>query len=425
MSLTLLFCFLLSSFAFSCSSTPMPKGGTVNIPEDFFGIVHAGQTKSVEEYRLLDEMGAEWILATFYWSRIEEQKGTFDFSGYDDLVDTARKNNKKVAAVLAYATDWLFPEGKYKRYISSENVPYFLQYVEETIRHYKGRVDAWSIWNEPNFMFWDGSDKEFFELTKLTAQKIRETDPDAYILGGAFWRTPGAFIRKMHNAGALENIDAIAFHPYALNPEGSMKVYDNFLKVLSEINYHGPVWITEVGYPTGGRYPIIKTTPEKFPSYVVKTIAGTAARGARILLWYELFNAHNEREISKPNKTEDHYGLAYPDYSRKDGAWAYELCARYLPGSRYAQEFVQRENMPKSIVSFCFLEGVTGSNTLILWNDKNRLQTVNLSLAAQAFLHDISTGESLPLPAGAVLQIGKQPLFITWQGADVPRLTCP
>jgi len=403
----------------------MPTGGYVNIPEDFFGVVHAGETRSVEEYMLLDEMGVEWILATFYWSSIEGKKGTFDFTEYDDFVDTARKNGKKIVAVLAYATDWLFPEGKYKRYIAPENIPHYLHYVEETIRHYKGRVDVWSIWNEPNFMFWDGSDKEFFELTKLAAQKIRETDPDAYILGGAFWRAPGGFIRKMYEAGAMENIDALAFHPYALNPEGSMKVYDNFLKVLSEINYHGPVWVTEVGYPTGGRYPVIKTTLEKYPAYVVKTIAGSAARGARVLLWYQLFDGYNEGIVMKPNKTEDHYGLVYPDYDRKNGAWAYELCARFLPGSRYTPEFPQRENIPGNIVSFCFLGGLTGSNTLILWNDKNKTQKLNLFLFARALLHDISTGESRPLPAGTALEIGKQPLFITWQGAEVPRLTGP
>jgi len=422
MFLTSLFCVLLSFFAFSCSSTPVPKGGSVIIPEDFFGMVHAGQTRSVEEYMLLDEMGAEWILATFYWDSIEKQKGALDFSGYDDFVDTARENSKKVVAVLAYTTDWLFPGGKGKSYITPENIPYFLHYVEGTVRHFRGRVDAWCIWNEPNYMFWKGSNKDFFLLSKLAAEKIRETDPEAYIIGGAFWRAPAGFIRNMHKAGAMENIDALAFHPYAINPSGSMKVYDKFRKVLEEINYHGPVWITEVGYPTGGWYPT-SVSLEELPSHVVKTITGAAARGARTLLWYAFTDSYNEGEAPDANNSEQFFGLAYPDFNRKKGAWAYELCARFLPGSRYVPEFAQRENIPTNIVTFCFLEGITGDNTLILWNDKNRSQTVNLSLSAQAFLHDIATGETLP--AGTVLNVGKQPLFITWQGAEVPRLSFP
>ena len=422
MSLALLLSVLLSLFAFSCSSTPLPKSGSVKIPEDFFGIVHAGRTKSIEEYGLLNEMGVEWILATFYWNDIERQKGVFDFSGYDNYVDTAGKNNKKIIAVLAYTTDWLFPEAKNKQYISSENLPLFLRFVEETVLHYKGRVDAFSIWNEPNFIFWDGADKDFFELSSRTAQKIRETDPDVYILGGAFWRAPGGFIKKMYKAGAMENIDALAFHPYAVNPSGSMKVYDKFLKTLSEINYHGPVWITEVGYPTRGWYPT-RVSAEKQPSYVIKTITGAAIRGARVLSWYELFDTYNREDVPPFTlNSEKFFGLAYPDYSRKNGSWAYELCARFLPGSSYVPDFPRKENIPSNIVIFCFTGGKSGSNTLIIWNDKNRSQKVSLHLSAPALLHDISTGQNRNLPPETVLDAGKEPLFITWHGADVPLL---
>jgi hypothetical protein len=400
----------------------MPKGGSVIIPEDYFGVVHAGQTRSAEEYRLLDEMGVEWILATFYWSRIEEQKGIFNFSGYEDFVDTALRNNKKIIAVLGYETPWLFTKGKSKRYISPENIPLFLRFVEETVRHYKDRVDVWEIWNEPNFMFWKGSRKDFFELSRLTAMKIREFDPNAYILGGVFWRTPRGFIKDMHKAEAMENLDGLAFHPYAVNPEGSMKLYDKFLKILSEINYTGPVWITEVGYPTRGWYPT-RVSPEKQPSYVIKTIAGAAARGARVLSWYELFDAHNREEVPPYTMdSEKFFGLAYPDYSRKESAWAYELCARFLPGSRYAPEFPRKENIPSNIVSFCFMGGKSDANTLIVWNDRNRFQKVNLRLSTLALLHDITTGQNSYLPQETVLDVGKEPLLITWQGAEVPFL---
>jgi hypothetical protein len=387
-------------------------------------MVHAGQTVSAEEYRLLDEMGVTWILRTFNWDRIENQEGIFDFSVYDEYVDAAKQNNKKVLAVLGYEAPWLYPEGKSKKYISPENIPHYLRFVEETVRHFEGRVDVWEIWNEPNISFWKGTAKEFYELTRLTAIKIRETNPDAYILGGVFWRSPESFIKRMHKAGAMENLDGLAFHPYAVNPVGAMRIHDKFLKVLTKINYSGPVWITEIGYPTGGWYPS-KTSPEELPSYVIKTITGAAARGTRTLLWYCFFDTYNEHEVP-PNArmdSEEFFGLVYRNYQRKDGAWAYELCARYLPGSRYTPELPLREGIPDSIVSFCFLNGTSGDNTLILWNDKSRVRKVLLRLDAQALLHDISTGISRPLTPGAVLDIGKQPLVITWQGTTRPLLS--
>jgi hypothetical protein len=337
-------------------------------------------------------------------------------------VDTAISHGIKIVAVLGYEAAWLYPEGKSKKYISPENIPYFLRFAEEIVRHFQGRIDVWSVWNEPNIIFWKGSNKEFYELSRLTAQRIRETDPDAYIVGGVFFRDPKGFIKNMYKAGAMENLDALAFHPYAINPRGAMKVYDRFLSILSEINYSGPVWITEAGYPTGGWYPT-KVSLEEQPSYVVRTIVGAAARGARALLWYELFDSYNQGDSrTNTRDSEKFFGLAYPDYTRKNGAWAYELCARYLPGSRYSGELPIRENIPGNIVSFCFLESASGYNTLILWNDRNRTQTINLQLPEPALLHDITSGRNSPLPPETALDVGKQPLIITWQGTAPPRL---
>jgi hypothetical protein len=314
-------------------------------------------------------MGVKWILATFYWSNIEQEKGQFDFSYYDSYVDNGKKAGKKIVAILAYDVPWLFPDGKRHRYISPENIPLFLNFVEKTVEHFRGRINVWEIWNEPNFMFWTGSDREFFELAKLTARKIRETNPRVCILGGAFWRVPKSFIRAMFRAGALDDVDGLAFHPYAVNPESAVKLYDKFKSVLSEFNYSGPLWVTEAGYPTGGWYPTSVNEDEQ-PSYVVKTITGIAARGARTLLWYELFDSYNRGESPEPFNSEDYFGLVYPDYSRKKGFYAYSLCANHLAGKEYRPDLIENNNIPKTIISFYFT-GKEGNNTLVLWKTEN------------------------------------------------------
>jgi polysaccharide biosynthesis protein PslG len=403
---------------FSCASTPLPSGGQeVNIPEDFLGIVHAGQSLESKENEILDEMGCKWVLSTFYWHSIESQKDNFNYSHYDKIVNENKKQGRKIIALLGYGTDFSYPNGKNKKYISKEYLPFFLRYVEETVRHYKGQVDVWCIWNEPNLFSWRGTDGEFYKLSKLTTDVIRKTDPDAYIIGGAFCRTPVGFIKRMNKAGAMEGLDGLALHPYDFNPSGSMKLYDLFTKTLSEINYSGTVWITEIGFPTGGWYPT-KVSDGMFPAYIVKTIAGTAARGARTLLWYQI---NDDEDIGvKSLDSEGFFGLLYKDFSRKAGSWAYELCARFLPGSRFFPELPRRENIPSKIVSFCFLDGISGNNTLILWNDRKDTQKIELNLPAAAMIHDISTGQSSPLPAEASLVVTDKPLFITWQGPETP-----
>jgi hypothetical protein len=296
----------------------------------------------------------------------------------------------------------------------------FLNYVEETVNHFKDKIGVWEIWNEPNFIFWSGSRNDFFELSMQTAIKIRETDSNAYILGGAFWRTPHGFINAMYKAGGFDNLDAVAFHPYAVNPRGSMKVYDKFLSALSEINYSGPVWVTEAGYPTAGWYPT-KVSLEEFPAYVVKTIVGAASRGARVLLWYQLFDYYNLYETPYIKfDSEKYFGLAYPDYQKKNGAFAYELCAKYLPGSIYSGDLPLKENVPSSIVCFYFLNSTSGNKTLIIWNDSVITKKIKLQIQSPALLHDISSGNSVQMPSE--LEVGKKPLFITWSGDSIPKL---
>jgi hypothetical protein len=400
----------------SCTSTPVPPSVFVKIPEDFFGMVHAGNTETPEEYTLLDEMGVKWILYTFYWHRIEWERDQFDFSHYDSYVDQGKAAGKKIVAVLAYDVPWLYPDGKGRRYIAPENIPLFLNFVEKTIEHFRGRVDVWEIWNEPNFMFWKGSNREFFELAKLTAFKIRETDPHAYIIGGAFWRVPKSFIRGMFKAGAFEYVNGLAFHPYAVNPEASVRLYDTFIAVLSEFNYSGPLWITEVGYPTGGWYPT-SVSEDKQPAYVVKTITGIAARGARALLWYELFDSYSKGDSQEPGNSEAYFGLVYPDYNRKKGSYAYSLCAAYLAGREYRPDLIEKNNIPKTFIVFYFADK-TGSNTLVLWNDKNAVIPIHISLGNPGLLHDVSTGENTIIPGEAALDIGSMPVILTWDNAE-------
>ncbi|GHT98192.1 hypothetical protein FACS1894142_4200 [Spirochaetia bacterium] len=398
----------------SCAAAPFAAGNPRTIPEDFAGMVHAGRTRAPKEYALLDEMHVSWILNTFYWSSIEPVQGVWNYlSTYDAFVKGAQEAGKKILACLAYDTPWLYSDRKTLKYVSPENIPRYLEFVERTVSRYRGKIDAWEIWNEPNWTFWTGSNKEFYELTRLTAQKIRETDPDALILGGAFWRVPENFINGMFQSGAMENVNAVAFHPYAVNPENTVKQYDKMLKVLSRHNYTGDIWVTEVGYPTGGWYPT-RVSEDQLPSYVVKTLTGLAIRGARTVFWYELFDSYNKGQSPTPRDSEHFFGLVYPDYTRKMGAAAWELCARYMAGTEYRPDIPVRTGVPGSVEALYFRGSDT--NTLILWNNKNRTVPLRISVSGPGLLHDIVSGAGQPVTQETDIELGNTPRILTWQG---------
>ncbi|WP_461255421.1 hypothetical protein [Treponema sp. R80B11-R83G3] len=407
-----------SMVSMSCSTTSKTSSKQVAVPPDYLGIV-AGM--AVEEYPFLNEMHPAWVRKVFNWHQIEREKDNFNFTFYDDFVNNAKAHEKKILAGLAYSTPWI-NNGINKDYISREDFQYFINYVEVTVKRYKGKIDAWEIWNEPNWLFWKGTDKEFFELSRLAAIKIREVDPDAYIIGGSFQRLPSNFIINMKKAGAMENLDALSFHPYDVNPKGAIRLLDNFFNLASKINFNGDIWISEIGYPTSGWYPSTVSL-KNLPSYVIKTIAHAAVRGTRVLIWYDFKDSYKFGEYPNKFNSEMYFGLVYSDFSRKSGAWAYELCARYLPGTRYNPELPLKEGIKSNIVTLCFIGNESDTNTLIIWNDVNIKQKIKVAIQAVISIHDISSADNYSLSDEAIVEISNKPVFITWQGSSVPHIS--
>ena len=404
----------------ACASSQLAPGGPLEIPADITGLVHAGQTNTPEEYALINRMGASWALATFYWSRLERTEGKWNFESYDTYVDTANAAGVKVIGILAYAVPWIHDDGKSRDYIPPDKIPFFLEYVRQTAAHFRGRVDAWCIWNEPNFHFWQGSKEEFFVLSRLAADALRETDPDVTILGGAFNRgvfgLPKAFIRGLFESGAMEKADGVAFHPYELNPARTARLYGAFRAMVAPYGFADKIWITEVGYPTGGWYPTA-TTEKKFPAYVVKTFVNIMLSGARKVFWYQLFDPATRVKSS----SEDFFGLvrSEDDYTSK-GAEAFRLCAVHLAGTVYRPDLPSRTGLPRSLRAFYF-ERPTGGGTLVLWKEGGAAQ-LTLQTPAGSALHDPVSGNATPLSAETTVTVGSMPVFVTWTGDGAARV---
>ena len=415
----------------ACASKPV-SSGSVAIPSDIAGIVHAGNTNTPEEYALLDRLGVTWLLRTFNWHQIEPSEGQWNFDTYDKYVDTAKAAGKKIVGILAYDVPWIHEDGERRRYIPPDKIDYFLNYVRKTVSHFQGRVDVWCIWNEPNHHFWTGTRNEYLVLARYTADAVREVDSDVLLLGGGFNRgifgLPKAYIRGKFETGGMEKTDAIAFHPYELNPARTLKLYRRFHKLVAEYGFEDRIWITEVGYPTGGRYPT-RVKEKIFPEYVVKTFVNLAAEGAPVILWYQLFDP-----IERSNKnSENFFGLvrSREDYTSK-GAEAFRLCAVHLAGTVYRPDLPRREKLPPSLKTFYFECKDNSGGTLVLWKNgspKNVKISIKAGNSATAFaVHDPVSGSAVEIQtatggvAGTVLKVGSMPVFVTWQGGGIPVL---
>jgi hypothetical protein len=407
--------FLFIAFAFlSCVTPPYSLQVPREIPIDAFGMAHAGGRFTEKENRLLNEMGVSWIRSTFRWDSIQKRTKQWDFSRWDRFVENAERAGKKVLAVLAYDVPWIYgkEEKEARRHIEPDKIPYFLQYVEGVARRYKGRIHAYEIWNEPNWLFWKGSDEDFFLLAAAAARRIKEVDPHSYLVMGSFWRVPKGFIRGMFRAGAFQYADAVSFHPYALTPEGVWALYDELKGVLQEIGFKGDIWVTEIGFPTGGWY-LSRVSEEQKPSYVIKTLAGLLVRGARVVFWYELFDKFSEGLSPSGLDSELYFGLNYPDFKPKKGAAAYTLLARRLAGATYRPDLVKVSPELQHTLEILPFLGPDGQKVLLLWSKTGEKVYLRVSPLKGLFQVDIATGDRKQIPPEGYFTVEETPIFLS------------
>ena len=113
---------------------------------------------------------------------------TYDFRRWDDLIAAASSRGIKVQLSLTgdaprWATGNRRKIGNHK-----PNARYFRLFTKAAAQHFKGRVDRYSIWNEPNHVGWihplKSGPKVYRELYRLGYKGIKSADPDADVLIG-------------------------------------------------------------------------------------------------------------------------------------------------------------------------------------------------------------------------------------------------
>ena len=343
----------------------------LELPADYIAIAHAGYSRSEDEYSLLGALGASMTRVDFRWDAIEAQPGVFDFSGYDAFVNSALSNGIDVLAILDYDVPWIHSDGQLHNYIPPDRMQDWLNYVAKVVERYAGKVKAYEIWNEPNGPFWTGSINEFTSLTRQTAEVIRLHDPSALIVGGAFFRTPNDWARTMIAGGAFQQVDAISFHPYASTAENASQISIDFMAYVRSLGFMGEFWITEVGFTSEGIYPWT-LSQDQYPAQLIKTITLLSISGAEKLVWYTLTCQYLSDQApfgeTPLSIAEAYFGVAYPDYSPKNGAYAYQALSESLQGSTYAPDLIVNFSDRDWIRVFPYIRE-DGRLAVVAWSD--------------------------------------------------------
>jgi GH35 family endo-1,4-beta-xylanase len=380
-----------------------------------FGLCHAGTSNTEKEYSLVKELGARWVRVDFSWNKLEPQKGNWNFSKYDAFLNKANEEGIKVLAILNYDANWLHKGKDQSRRIDLEELPHFLNYVEVVGKRYGTKVSAFEIWNEPNTKrFWTGSNLGFFELSNQSLNKLKEVAPNTPVAIGSLFYHPilsaKSYLKKMINNVDVNKASAISLHPYSINISKLNKRITKAKELISSNGHNIPIWITEIGFPTGGLYPS-KINLDEQANIVSKSLIYLTKAGSEIIYWYCLFDSNNKEKTDKKKSSEDFFGLAWPNYKLKPGATSFSTIAKELNGATYNTSNIQLEtNKPNSIFHALY-KSKNDSDILVIWSKKKQ-SIVKINDRSIIKCIDLLTGKTIKLNNLKEIKVTNTPLLI-------------
>ena len=409
---SLLFLFLILVLG-TCAGAPRLENKSRYIA-DSFGFAHAG-IRGRADRDMLALMGADLVRQDISWSEAQPVPGPFDFTFFDERMDAADAAGVSMVGLLVYDTPWIHDNPEGLRQVDPEDIPHWIKYVEAAAERYADQAAAFEVWNEPNFnRFWTGSEEDFFTLTKAAVDTLNRVAPDTTVIVGSLILHPVRsgipFLRRFLASGAAEGADALSVHCYGISPEITARRLKKARALMDEYGFEGELWITEVGLPTGGRYPYA-AEPERQGAVTAKWLASVYANGADRVIWYELYDDRRPHELPPNASSENFFGVAYHDYELKTGG---EVMRRLVPditGSRWAPDLIAGGFRLRGPAVHAF-ETAPGRAVVVAWSRFGRFDAQLTGFPQGAEIFNTLTGEERFLQPGDRLELPPEPIII-------------
>lgn len=239
------------------------------------GLIYLSQDDLDIYFNDLKDLGVAWVRWDLEWSAIQPlDSDSYDWSGADRVVDTAKKYGIKSLGTITYAPKWA-QSGKCDigKQCPPKDPNLFAHFAGIVAERYKNTINVWEIWNEPNYTtFWSPKPNidNYVNLLKTTYIEIKKTSPQATIMSGGLASTgdekngnisPITFITSLYELGAQNYFDAVALHPYTYPASPSYIASWNSWQQINLIrklmidrgDTAKKIWITEYGAPTNGK----------------------------------------------------------------------------------------------------------------------------------------------------------------------------
>lgn len=179
----------------------------------------------------LGPLGAKKIRLQAGWAKTEQEKGVYDFTWLDEIIDDVIDQGVEPWLQVSYGNP-IYDGGGGARLgaglpTSKEALQAWDEWVRAMATRYRGRVKIWEVWNEPSI----GAENDVEDYARLfirTAEIIREEIPEATIYALSLCcpsrvEYVDAFLSYLEERHKLHLVDEVTYHGYVANPDDSYK----------------------------------------------------------------------------------------------------------------------------------------------------------------------------------------------------------
>lgn len=267
------------------------------------GSCHSNNYSAEADARWVPQMVAIGITnhrtAHTSWDAVEPREGKWAFDALDAQMAYLESQHITFGGILAGNPKW---SAKGTHGLPMNNLAGWSRYVSETVKHCKGRIKDWEVWNEPpNGTAPHQTAADYGRLVCAACDAAKAADPECRI-GIAAKSVAINYLDQAIASGAKGHFDYVTLHPYetagcTITRPGTEAVYLQIHNTLRKMlaardpdKVNCPVIFTELGFAAGGEYShaIAGFSPAQVQAQaLVKYYAMGIAQGIDCIQWFE------------------------------------------------------------------------------------------------------------------------------------------
>jgi hypothetical protein len=385
-----------------------------------------------QELDLIAAAGFKFIRMDFGWSGIEIKKGQYHWSEYEDLLANLDKRGMRAVFILDYSNPLYEPEVTSTNPLTHqshqttaspqhpESLAAFATWAAAAAQHFHGRHVLWEMWNEPNIDFWSPKPNvdQYTALALAASKAIRETEPEATIIGPASSSFPWEFLESFLKSGILDYLDAVSVHPYRGPRRAPETAAEDYHRLRGLIDRYAPaakrekipILSGEWGYSSWQRGVSIDTQA----AFAVRQQLVNLLNHVPLSIWYDWKN-----DGTDPNENEHNFGTVMPDLKPKPAYIAIRTLTHELAGCRLDRQLPLDSDMDYVLV----FTDANGKQKLAAWTaGEAHSVSITMTGSLQTLLGTLSDGETFTSKMEAdqcELELGPAPKYLTLGNATV------